>query len=163
MMFMFIKQSLRILNVILLAIAFFFLLFTFIIEGPHAVLEISLPTLVFAMILFFLSFVEITISERRKYLVHGVPGATVMKTLRMVYSRETLEDVFEPVHRDFLDEYADAISDYLLADDVDQQRRAGFEVMGICCRYYFAFFRAILNQNFFMTSIRSFYRFILGT
>lgn len=161
-MYMLIKKSLRILNVILLAIAFLYLLITFVTQGPHAVLEVSFPTLAFSMTLFFLSFVEFTISAGPTYLVHRAPGARVMKLLRLVYSQGTMEEVFEPVHRDFMDEYAEALGDLILTDNVVVQQRARLAVTGVCCRYYMAFLRAVATQNVFATVLRRMFSFIVG-
>ena len=67
---------------------------------------------------------------------------------RFFYGEKTIVEVFEPTQRDFLDEYADAISDYMLAEHWTSRRDASFWVFRVRCKYYFAFFRAVLKQNF---------------
>lgn len=156
------KKILRISNTLLLAFVFSFLLYLYIRQGPQAVLSISMPSILVSLILLVLSFIEITRSARRAYSVKDAPGALLMKMLRYVYSEKTIEQVFEPTQRDFLDEYADAISDYALAETVVTQSTSGLRVFSIYCRYYAAFFRTVLQQNVVSNMVRHVFQLVAG-
>lgn len=156
------KKILKIANTLLLAFVFSFLLYLYVRQGPQAVLSISMPSILVSLILLVLSFVEITRSARRAYSVKNAPGALLMRMLRHVYSEKTIEEVFEPTQRDFLDEYADAISDFALADTVIAQSVSGTRVFTIYCRYYIAFLRTILQQNVVSNMVRHVFQLIVG-
>ena len=85
-----------------------------------------------------------------------------MRLVGFVYSSKTIADVFEPTQRDFLDEYADAISDYILAENVATLSSASWWVFRVRCKYYFAFLRAIVTQNFITIFVRKVYQLIVG-
>ncbi|MFK7845059.1 MAG: hypothetical protein AB8G77_07155 [Rhodothermales bacterium] len=156
------KKIIKIVHTLLLAFVFSFLLFLYIQHGPMAVVNISMSSILIVLILFLLSFVEITLSARRTYQVSGAPGALFMKMARYVYSQKTIEEVFEPTQRDFLDEYADAISDYILAESVATQSTASWWVIKVCSKYYFGFFSAVVRQNFITVFVRRVYQLIVG-
>lgn len=156
------KRLIKIVNTLLLAFVFIFLLVLYIQKGPLAVVNISLPSIVVSLVLFVLSFVEIASAAKKLYRIRGAPGGLFMKLVGRFYSRKTIEEVFEPTQRDFLDEYADAISDYLLAERLGDQLSAAGWVFKIYCKYYFAFFRAVLRQNFVTIFFRRMYQ-VLAT
>ena len=86
----------------------------------------------------------------------------MIKLVRHVYSEKTVEEVFEPTQRDFLDEYADAISDYMLAEDFRTLVRKSWWVFTVRCRYYFAFSRAVIKQNLVAFYFRKVYQLAAG-
>ncbi len=141
------NRFIKFINLLLLAFVFGSLLYLYFKHGPQAVVDISMPSILVSFILLVFSFVEITRSARRTYEVNAAPGAVFMKMVRFFYSEKTIVEVFEPTQRDFLDEYADAISDYVLADHWTIRSSAGMWVFRVRCKYYFAFFRAVLKQN----------------
>ena len=153
------KRLIKIGNTLLLAFVFSFLLFLYIQQGPQAVVNISMPSLFVALILFVFSFAEVTYSarSRRPYRGHGDPGAMFMKLARYLYSEKTVEEIFEPTQRDFLDEYADAKSEYILAEDVGSISSSSWWIFRVRCKYYFAFLRAVVRQNFVTMFVRRVY------
>ncbi len=156
------KKIIKITNTLLLAFVFSFLLYLYIKQGPQAVVNISMPSIFVSLVLFVFSFAEIRFSPRRTYQVENAPGAMFMKLVRHVYSAKTIEEVFEPTQRDFLDEYADAISDYLLAEDMSAQSSAGWWVFKVRCKYYFAFLRAVAKQNVLTLVMRRMYELMVS-
>ncbi len=156
------KRYIKIINTFLLAFVFGFLLFLYIKHGPQAVVNISMPSIIVSLILFILSFAEIKLSARSTYQVNGSPGPLFMRLMRFFYSEKTIEEVFEPTQRDFLDEYADAISDYILADTTATLGSASWWVFRVRCKYYSAFLRAIVTQNFITMFVRKMYQLIVG-
>ncbi len=156
------KKILKIANTLLLAFVFSFLLYLYFWQGPQAVVNVSMPSILISLVLLVFSFIEITRSARRAYSVKNAPGALLMRMLRHVYSEKTIEEVFEPTQRDFLDEYADAISDFALAETVVTQSVSGARVFSIYCRYYIAFLRTILQQNVVSNMVRHVFQIIVG-
>ena len=156
------KKVIKIVNTLLLALVFGILLYLYFKEGPMAVVNVSTPSIAISLIIFVLNFVEITMPAKRHYKVSNAPGAILLKLVRRVYSQKTVEEVFEPTQRDFLDEYADAISDYMLAEDIGTLARKGWWVFTVRCRYYFAFCRAVLKQNFVAFYFRKVYQLAAG-
>ena len=156
------KKIIKIVNTLLLAVVFGILLFLYFKQGPLAVVNVSTPSIVISLIIFVLNFVEITLPARRNYKVSNAPGALLIKLVRHVYSEKTVEEVFEPTQRDFLDEYADAISDYMLAEDFRTLVRKSWWVFTVRCRYYFAFSRAVIKQNLVAFYFRKVYQLAAG-
>ena len=73
------KKIIKMINTGLLAVVFGALLFLYFIHGPMAVVEISVPSLAVAMLLFLLSCVEITLPAQRSYKVSNAPGTLLMR------------------------------------------------------------------------------------
>ena len=146
----------------MLAFVFTFLLVLYLKEGPLAVVNISMPSIIVSLVLFVLSFVEIASAAKKLYKIRGAPGGLFMKLIGRFYSKKTMEEVFEPTQRDFVDEFVDAISDYLLSEELFAQLRAVGRVFQIYCKYYFAFFHAVLRQNFVTVFFRRMYQVLAG-
>lgn len=156
------EKQLKIINTLLLALVFSSLLFLYIKRGPEAVITVSAPSIGITFLLLLFSFAEFTLAARRRYQVSSAPGAMFMKMARFLYSPQTIEDIFEPTQRDFLDEYSDAVSDYLLADNLKAFGKAGVWVVQVRCKYFFAFLRTVIRQNFVTVFMRKVMQFIVG-